>query len=137
MKDKSKIYIFIDDETEPIGKFVAPVHFELDTQKLVDGPHKMRIVSKGPDGKEGVRIIPFEVKNGPHISIEGLQSNETVDGTLPIMINAYSKGDSNKFYIEGAETPQSIPILFWILIIGFVGWALYYFITYISMPAGI
>lgn len=137
MEDKSTIFIFIDDEKEPIGEFVAPVHFELDTRKLVDGKHSLRVVSKDPHGKEGLRLIPFEVKNGPHISIEGITDNAVVDGILPIMVNAYGKGDSSKFYIEGSETPQSIPALFWILLIGFVGWALFYLITYISMPAGI
>lgn len=137
MKDKSTVIIFIDDELEPIGEFVAPVHFELDTTKLVDGLHTLRVVSKDPHGKEGVRLIPFEVRNGPHISVEGIKEDAVVDGVLPIMINAYGKGDANKFYIEGSETPQSIPALFWILIIGFVGWALYYFITYIFMPEGI
>jgi len=137
MQDKSTIFIFIDDEKEPIGEFVAPVHFELDTRKLVDGKHNLRVISKDPHGKEGLRLIPFEVKNGPHISIEGISDNAVVDGILPIMVNAYGKGDSNKFYIEGSETPQSIPALFWILLIGFVGWALYYLITYITMPSGI
>jgi len=136
-KDKSTIYVFIDDEKEPVAEFVAPVQFELDTRKLVDGEHKLKIVSRDPNGKEGVRYIPFEVKNGPHIAIEGIKANDVVDGVLPLMINAYGKGDSNKFYIEGSETPQSIPALFWILIIGFVGWALYYLVTYLSIPPGL
>ena len=46
-----------------------------------------------------------------------------VDGVLPLMINAYGKGDQKKFLIEGSETPQSIPSWVWILIIGIVGWA--------------
>src|SRR5665213_1445609 len=133
MKDKSTIFIFLDDEQNPIAEFVSPVNFELDTRKMVDGNHTLKIVSKDPTGKEGLRIVPFEVRNGPSIAIEGIKENAVVDGVLPLMINAYSKGDQTKFLIEGSETPQSIPSWVWILIIGFVGWVLYYLITYLSM----
>lgn len=133
MEDKSTIFIFVDEETKPVASFVSPVHFELDTRKLVDGKHTLKIVSKDPTGKEGLRIIPFEVKNGPAISIEGLKENAIVDGVLPLMINAYGKGDQKKFLIEGSETPQSIPSWVWILIIGIGGWVTYYLITYLNM----
>jgi len=133
MKTKSSILLFIDDEPTPIASFMAPVKFELDTTRLVDGKHTLKIVSKDPSGKEGIRIVPFEVRNGPYISIEGLRENAVVDGSLSLMINAYGKGDSSQFYIEGSETPQSIPYWVWILLIGFSGWALYYLFTYINM----
>lgn len=133
MKDKSTIFIFLDDEQKPIAEFVSPVNFELDTRKMVDGKHTLRIVSKDPTGKEGLRIVPFEVRNGPSIAIEGIKEDAVVDGILPLMINAYSKGDQKTFLIQGSETPQSIPSWVWILIIGFVGWVLYYLITYLPM----
>jgi len=133
MKDKSTIFVFIDDEQQPVASFVSPVHFELDTRKLVDGNHTLKIVSKDPTGKEGVRIIPFEVRNGPAIDIEGIKMNAIVDGVLPLMINAYGKGDQKKFLIEGSETPQSIPSWVWILIIGVSGWILYYLIAYLTL----
>ena len=64
MIEKSSIIIFLDDETEPIGEFLSPVNFELNTNKMVDGKHTLKIVSKDPGGKEGIRYIPFVVKNG-------------------------------------------------------------------------
>jgi len=131
--DKSSIFIFLDDEQKPIAEFISPVNFELDTRKMVDGNHTLKIVSKDPTGKEGLRIIPFEVRNGPSIAIEGIKENAVVDGVLPIMINAYSKGDQKTFLIAGSETPQTIPSWVWILIIGFAGWVLYYLITYLSI----
>ena len=131
MSQKSKIYIFIDEETVPVAEVYAPVNFELDTRKLVDGPHTLKIVSKDPFGKEGLRIIPFEVRNGPAIEITGIKENAVLDDLVPIMINAYGKGDSASFMIEGSETPQGIPWWVWILIIGFVGWALYYLFMYL------
>ncbi|MGN5955720.1 cytochrome C [Sphingobacterium lactis] len=131
MSQKSKIYIFIDEETVPVAEVYAPVNFELDTRKLVDGPHTLKIVSKDPFGKEGLRIIPFEVRNGPAIEITGIKENAVLDDLVPIMINAYGKGDSASFMIEGSETPQGIPWWVWILIIGFVGWAMYYLFMYL------
>ena len=133
MDDKSTVFIFIDDETKPVAEVLSPVSFELDTRKLTDGSHTLKIVSKDPTGKEGVRLIKFVVRNGPAIAVEGISENDVVDGVLPLMINAYGKGDQKSFLIEGSETPQSIPAWVWILIIGFFGWALYYLVSYISL----
>jgi len=133
MEDKSTVVLFLDDALQPVGEFISPVNFELDTRKLVDGQHMLKIISKDPTGKEGIRLIPFEVKNGPAIAIEGIRENAVVDGVVPLMINAYGKGDQKKFLITGSETPQSIPALLWVLVIGFVGWSLYYLITYASL----
>lgn len=133
MSEKSKIYIFIDDETVPVAEVFSPIKFELDTQKLVDGKHQLRIVSKDPAGREGIRIIPFEVRNGPAIDVVGIKEEAVVDGKVPIMINAYGKGNQNIFLIEGSETPQGIPWWVWILIIGFAGWALFYLVRYLEL----
>lgn len=133
MEEKSTIFIFLDDEVAPVAKLVSPVNFELDTRKLVDGRHTLKIVSKDPSGKEGLRIIPFEVRNGPAIDIEGIRENAVVDGVLPLMINAYGKGDAKNFMIRGSETPQSIPSWVWIMIIGIVGWVLYYLVAYLNI----
>lgn len=126
MNNHSKVILYIDDNITPLGEYDVPIHFELDTQKLTDGEHTLKIVSKDPTGKEGIRKIPFTVRNGPAIAVEGIEANDVVDGQIPIMINAYSKGDQKKFLIEGSETPHSIPAWLWALIIGFVGWAIYY-----------
>jgi hypothetical protein len=129
MKDKSTLFLFIDDEPRPIAELASPVTFELDTTRLVDGRHTLKIVSRDPSGKEGLRIIPFEVRNGPAISVEGIREDAVVDGILPLMINAYGKGDQKSFIITGSETPQSIPYWIYILLILFVAWAIYYEVT--------
>ncbi|WP_018631219.1 hypothetical protein [Niabella aurantiaca] len=131
--DKSTIYVFIDEAPNPVLQLEAPVNFELDTHKLTDGEHILKIVSRDPSGKEGIRKIPFVVRNGPAIAVEGIREHEVVDGILPVMIHAYGKGDSRSFLIEGSETPQSIPLWIWVLIIAFTAWTLYYLIRYLSM----
>ncbi len=129
MEDKSRVIIFLDDEVQPIGSFTSPINFELDTRKLVDGNHVLRIVSKDPNGVEGIRKIPFVVRNGPDITVEGIEENAVVDGVIPIMVSAYGKGDQKVFLIEGSETPRSIPSWVWIIHILFGGWAIYYLVT--------
>ncbi|HCZ35110.1 MAG TPA: cytochrome C [Cytophagales bacterium] len=128
-EDKSKILLFIDEDPRPIAELTTPVQFEFDTNKLTDGEHMLKIVSKSPAGREGIRMINFTVRNGPAIAVEGLREKEVVDGIIPLMINAYDKGNQNKFIIEGSETPQSIPSWLWILLIAFAGWAAYYTLT--------
>ena len=129
MRNQSMIMLFIDDELQPVGEFPAPVAFDLDTRKLTDGNHILKIVSKDSLGKEGVKFIPFVVRNGPAIAIEGLKKDEEVEGVLPLMINAYGKGDQRSFMLQGSETPQSVP---WWLVVGivlFVAWSGYFIIT--------
>jgi hypothetical protein len=130
---KSRITLFVDDDIQPVAELMAPVQFELDTRKLTDGEHTLRLVSKSPTGREGIRKITFTVRNGPAIALEGIADNAVVDGIVPLMINAYDKGNQKSFIIEGSETPQSVPSWLWILLTVFFGWAAYYLITYISI----
>lgn len=132
-KDQSRVILFIDNETSPIAEMSVPVQFELDTRKLTDGEHTLKVVSKSPTGREGIRKIKFIVRNGPAIAVEGLLENEVVDGTVPLMINAYDKGNQKKFIIEGSETPHSIPSWLWILLIAFFGWAAFYLFSNFSL----
>ena len=133
MSTQSTVLVFIDDEQKPYGEYLAPINFELDTRKLVDGDHVLKIVSKDPLGKEGIRKIPFVVRNGPSVAVEGLNEHDIVDGIIPIMINAYGKGDQKMFLIEGSETPRSIPAWVWAIVIGFVGWEIYYAVISMNM----
>lgn len=129
MTDKNKVILFLDDEVQPIGMFDCPVKFQLNTAKLQDGQHMLKIVSKDSLGKEGIRLIPFTVKNGPEISVEGISENAVVDGEIPLLINAYGSSDQRKFIVEGSETPRSVPTWVWAFIISFFGWAAFYTVT--------
>ncbi|MBK6730226.1 MAG: cytochrome C [Bacteroidetes bacterium] len=131
--NKSRVTLFVDDDLQPIAELSTPVQFELDTRKLTDGEHTLKIVSKSPVGKEGIRKIKFIVRNGPAIAVDGISDNKIVDGVIPIMINAYDKGNQKKFIIEGSETPKSIPSWLWIILVAFLGWAAYFIITHFNM----
>ncbi len=129
-KDKTNVLLFIDEDQHPIAELETPIVFDFDTSKLTDGEHTLKIVSKSPAGREGIRKIKFIVKNGPSISIEGLKEDDIVDGSFPLMINAYDRGNQKSFIIEGSETPQTIPVWMWVIIILIAGWSAYYLITY-------
>src|SRR5680860_839312 len=79
MEDNRIIKVFLDDETRPFAEFQPPVKFVLDTTKIPDGKHLLKIIAKSSSGVEGVRTIPFEVQNGPKSSVIGLSENEKVD----------------------------------------------------------
>ena len=131
-KDRSSVFLFIDDDIKPLAELDTPIVFDFDTSKLTDGDHVLKIVSKSPTGREGIRKIKFIVKNGPSVSVEGLNDDDVVDGIIPLMINAYDKGNQKSFVIEGSETPQTVPVWMWIIIILIAGWGAYYGITYFS-----
>ena len=84
---------------------------------------------KNPRGNNVVKVNAEKVKK----LMEGMAENAFVDWIVPLMINAYGKGDQKRFLITDSETPQSIPALFWILLIGFESCSLYYLITHLSL----
>lgn len=130
MEDNRIIKIFLDDDPKPFAEFSPPVKFVFDTTKIPDGQHKLKIVAKSTDGIEGIRTIPFEVRNGPAIAVVGLDENEVVNEQIPITINAYGSERKDVFVVTGSETPKAIPAWVWALLISFIGFALFYFIMY-------
>ncbi|MEP2670252.1 MAG: cytochrome C [Cyclobacteriaceae bacterium] len=130
MEDNRVIKVFMDEEERPFAEFAPPVKFILDTTKVPDGKHQLKIVAKSTKGLEGVKTIPFEVRNGPAISVVGLKENEIVEDQIPITINAYGSEGNDVFVVKGSETPKGIPSWVWALVIAFVGFALFYLIMY-------
>lgn len=130
MEDPRIIKVFLDKDPVPFAEFRPPVKFIFDTTKIPDGKHELRIVAKSTDGKEGVRTIPFEVRNGPAIAVVGLKEDEVINEQIPITINAYGSERQDVFVVTGSETPQAIPAWVWALLITFVAFALFYLIMY-------
>src|SRR5690606_19808169 len=119
MKDISnkKVRVFMDNDPKPFAEFDSPVKFILDTTKIPDGKHEMKIVSTSSSGKEGIKVIPFEVRNGPMIYVLGLKENDSVSEKIPITINSYGSERHDVFEIVGSETPRAIPQFIWIMIL--------------------
>lgn len=129
-EDKRIIKVYLDDEIQPFAEFAPPVKFVLDSTKIPDGKHKLKIVAKSSSGVEGIRIVPFEVRNGPEISIVGLRDNEIIDTRNTITINAYGSETNDSFVIRGSETPKAIPAWVWMLVIAFVAFGIFYLVMY-------
>ncbi|WP_124641791.1 MULTISPECIES: cytochrome C [Amniculibacterium] len=125
---KTTVLIYIDDEPNPIANLDPPIVFQLDTTKLTDGDHQLKIISKF-ENKEGIKIIPFTVQNGPVIHVDGLSNNDTINGTVPLMLNAYDTGKNQNFIIKGSENPRTIPVWVWVLILSILAWGAFYSIT--------
>jgi|SRR5690554_1652113 hypothetical protein len=132
MEDNRVIKVFLDDDPKPFASFAPPVKMVLDTTKIPDGKHKLKIVARSSNGVEGIREIPFVVRNGPEIQVVGLKDNETVDTQVPIVINAYGSETKDFFVIKGSETPKAIPAWVWALVISFIAFGLFYLIMYWS-----
>lgn len=133
MESKRKVTVFLDNEKVPFGEFEPPAKLILDTTKIKDGKHKLKIKAISSNGIEGVRVIPFEVRNGPEIAVIGLKPNEVIESNTAITINAYGSESLESFIIRGSETPKAIPSWVWACIIAFVGFAIFYFITHWTM----
>jgi hypothetical protein len=132
MEENRIIKVFLDDDLQPFAEFQPPVKFELDTTKIPDGRHSLKVVARSSRGIEGIKTVPFEVRNGPEISVVGLKPNEVVDTKVSITINAYGSETNDSFVIKGSETPKAIPAWVWALLISFISFALFYFIMFWS-----
>jgi len=129
-KQRDIIKVFIDGEKKPIAEVEAPSKILFDTTKLVDGKHTLKLVARSSSDKEGIKLIPFEVRNGPDISVIGLQADDVVSEQLPITINAYGSERKDIFLITGSENPKGIPSWIWVVLLLFIGWAIHYLYLY-------
>lgn len=132
MEDNRIIKVFLDDEPRPFAEFAPPVKFILDTTKIPDGEHSLKIVARSTSGKEGVKHVPFVVKNGPDIQVVGLSAGETINEQIAVTINAYGSERNDYFLIRGSETPKGIPAWVWALVVIFIAFGLFYLIMYWS-----
>ena len=109
------IRIYLDDGATQVAELEPPGVFVLDTEKMADGPHTLRVEAVDDAGYRSVRQIAFEVRNGPGIAIEGLRTGEIVGGKRSLVVNAYAAGRVEAWQPVQAETPGPIPSWAWVL----------------------
>lgn len=131
----TRIDVFLDGAEEPHVSFPPPLSFELDTTKLVDGEHSLRIEAHGSKGVTGVRSLSFIVRNGPSIAIHGIEQGATLEGKVPVLLNAYGGAGEVLWEPLRAETPAPIPTWIWVMVIVFIGFAGFYAIRQWFAPA--
>lgn len=131
--DKPHVRVFLDGGTSPIIDRELPTDVVLDTRSLEDGPHRLVIRAQGEDGREGVEEIPFEVHNGPGITVAGLRPNSTRRGTIRFTVDAFSGEDV--FDPRRAEARSSIPVWVWVMCLFVLAWAVWYAARMWEVPA--
>jgi mono/diheme cytochrome c family protein len=125
-KPQNRIDIFIDDAAEPLLSTTPPLSFELDTARLEDGRHVMRIEAYDTLGVKGIRTLDFTVRNGPGIAVTGLQQNDVLDGKIPVVVNAYGGTSAVHWEPSQAETPAPVPTWAWVMLILVMAFGLFY-----------
>jgi mono/diheme cytochrome c family protein len=133
--DPVKVEVFLDDDPEPIATFRPPGTFELDTTRLPDGPHRLRINAIDRSGIPGIRILNFTVRNGPGITVLGIRPDDIVEGKIPVMVNAYAGSHDENFEPRRAETPTPVPTWAWVLFLAIVAWAMWYWASFWKPPS--
>lgn len=133
MENEDRIVrVYLDDSSTPVAEYAPPVRMMLDTTKLTDGKHVLRVVARSTDGREGIKEVPFIVRNGPAITVVGLQDDDVVDHHLPITINAYGSERTDMFIVTGSETPTAIPAWVWVMVIAFIAWGIFFLIRQLT-----
>lgn len=123
---RNRVDIFLDGAARPLLSTTPPLNFELDTSRMEDGPHVMRIEAYDVRGVKGVRTVDFTVRNGPGIAISGLRQHDVLDGKIPIIVNAYGGTSAVDWEPSQAETPAPPPTWAWISLILFLAFGLFY-----------
>ena len=123
---RNRIDIFLDDAAEPILSTTSPLSFELHTSRMEDGPHVMRIEAYDGQGIKGTRTIDFSVRNGPGIAVSGIQEHDVLDGTIPVIVNAYGGTSVVDWEPSQAETPAPSPTWAWVLLLLVVAFGVFY-----------
>jgi mono/diheme cytochrome c family protein len=129
----AEITLTLDVETTPFATYRPPATCSLDTTKLEDGPHVLHVRARDGLGLVGVRSIPFQVQNGPGITVTGLRAHERVSGTVTVDLNAF--GASEPFDPVRAESSGPVPVWTWVMIVLIAAWAGWYGLTQFEEPA--
>lgn len=127
------IRLYLDDAAEPIASYKPPARFTLDTTKLSDGEHTLRIAAVDAVGTTGVRSIPFTVANGPGITVTGLRAGSRVRGSIELDVNAF--GADEPFDPVRAESAGPVPVWTWVFFAVIVAWAGWYGLEYFATPS--
>src|SRR5690606_12923609 len=122
---RDRIDIFLDGATEPLLSATPPLSFELDSSLIDDGPHVLRVEAYDSRGVKGVRTVDFSVRNGPGIAVSGIRQNDVLEGTIPVIVNAYGGTSAVHWEPSQAETPAPPPTWAWVLLILVIAFGLY------------
>lgn len=83
-----RIEVYLDGATEPLAVLKEPPYrLNLDTRKLPDGEHTLRIVTHFRGGGQELREIPFTVNNYPDVLVLGVDEGSEVSGNVELRLS--------------------------------------------------
>lgn len=129
------VEVYLDAAEKPIASYRPPLRFELDTAQLEDGPHTLRVVARDTTGRRSSRNLQFTVRNGPGIHIDGIADRDVVEGSVPVLVNAYGGQDVAEWQPDQAETPSAIPTWTWVVFILIAAFGVFYGVQQWTPPA--
>lgn len=127
-----RVRVFIDDQHESVSDDIPPAMVTVDTRRLRDGEHRLRIEAQDGAGDIGVRIVPFTVRNGPGITVSGLADGATVHGAVTLSVNVFSAEEP--FEPRRAESRSPTPVWLWVLSLVISAWSAWYIATEWNPP---
>lgn len=128
----AEISLFLDAEREPFATYRPPATFTLDTTKIEDGDHTLRLRATDSVGTVSNRTVRFSVHNGPGITVTGLREGSRISGMVELNINAF--GANEPFDPVRAESSAPVPVWTWIMMALIGIWAAWYGIEYLQTP---
>ncbi|WP_337844484.1 c-type cytochrome [Thermus sp.] len=83
-----RIEVYLDEAGEPLAVLKEPPYrLQLDTRKIPDGEHRLRVVTHFRGGGLEVREIPFTVNNYPDVLVLGVDEGGEVSGTVELRLS--------------------------------------------------
>ncbi|WP_038058481.1 c-type cytochrome [Thermus amyloliquefaciens] len=82
-----RIEVYLDGASEPLAVLREPPYrLNLDTRKIPDGEHVLRVVTHFRGGGKEIKEIPFTVNNYPDVMVLGLDEGGEVAGNLELRL---------------------------------------------------
>jgi mono/diheme cytochrome c family protein len=129
----AEIALFLDDEIVPFARYRPPATVTLDTTKMEDGEHSLRLRAVDSMGNVSSRRIHFSVNNGPGITVTGLREGSQISGQVELNVNVF--GANEPFDPVRAESSAPVPVWTWVMTAIIGVWAAWYGIEYLQTPA--
>jgi mono/diheme cytochrome c family protein/ketosteroid isomerase-like protein len=123
------IRLYLDDDKEPFKTARPPLRFQFSTLHLADGPHRLRVEAHNGLAGESIKEIPFHVRNGVAITIQGLEPGQEIAGQVGVIVNAYAGNTEIDFEPSRAETPAPIPTWAWLIFLAIAAWTMFYLLN--------
>jgi mono/diheme cytochrome c family protein len=82
-----RIEVYLDGTEEPLEVLKEPPYrLKLDTRKIPDGEHTLKVVTHFRGGGQEIRKIPFTVNNYPDVLVVGLDEGGEVAGEVELRL---------------------------------------------------